>query len=94
MPYTSEVDGNTRCLPYFTAARTIGRLASKSSSNTRSGSRTYVAGVAMATSGSTTSHLRMLYSIHSLLMVMSPSKKCMRGWFTRSPRRSDDISMP
>ena len=33
------------------------------------------AGVAMATNGSTVSHLRMWYSIHSLLIVMSPSKK-------------------
>ena len=42
--------------PYFTQERTIGRLASKSSSNTRSGSFTYVAGVAIATSGNTVSH--------------------------------------
>ena len=33
----------------------------------------------MATSGSTTSHLRTWYSTHSLLMVMSPSKKLKRG---------------
>jgi len=58
MPYTSEVDGKTMRRPCFTHWRTMGRLASKSSSNTRSGSFTYSAGVAMATSGSTVSHLR------------------------------------
>ena len=36
---------------HFTQERTIGRLASKSSSNTLSGSRTYIAGVAIAASG-------------------------------------------
>ena len=40
MPYTSEVEGKRMRLPYFTQLRTIGRFASKSSSNTRSGSRT------------------------------------------------------
>jgi hypothetical protein len=77
-----------------TQARTIGRLASKSSSNTRSGSRTYVAGVAIATSGSTTSHFLTWYSIHSLLIVMSPSKKWKRGSDIRSAMRSACMSMP
>ena len=80
--------------PYFTHDLTIGRFASKSSSNTRSGSLTYVAGVAIATSGSTVSHLRMWYSIHSLLMVMSPSKKWKRGCPIRSDTRSLCMSMP
>ena len=39
-PSTSEVDGNSTRLPWRTHWRMIGRLASKSSSNTRSGSRT------------------------------------------------------
>ena len=55
---------------------------------------TYVAGVAIATSGKITSHLRTWYSIHSLLIVMSPSKKCMRGCSTIAPSRSRDMSMP
>jgi hypothetical protein len=33
----------------------------------------------MATSGRITSHFLTWYSTHSLLIVMSPSKKCMRG---------------
>src|SRR5574340_170305 len=94
MPYTSEVDGNTRCLLYFTAARTIGRLASKSSSNTRSGCLTYEPGVAIATSGRITSHLRTWYSTHSLLIVMSPSKKWKRGLPIKSEMRSALMSMP
>ena len=59
MPYTSEVDGNTTRFLCRTQARTMGRFASKSSSNTRKGSRTYVAGVAIATSGRTVSHFLM-----------------------------------
>src|SRR6476620_6669107 len=62
----------------------MGRFASKSSSKTLSGSRTYVAGVAIATSGRITSHLRMWYSIHSRLIVMSPSKKWNRLLAARS----------
>jgi len=81
-------------LPYFTQDLTMGRFASKSSSKTFSGSFTYVAGVAMATSGRITSHLRMWYSIHSRLMVMSPSKKWKRGCGRRSATRSEPMSMP
>ena len=73
MPYTSEVDGKITRLPYFTQWRTILRFSSKSSSNTRSGLRVYSMGVAMATSGSTTSHFLMWYSSHSVWMEMSPS---------------------
>ena len=53
-------------------------FASKSSSNTRSGWVTYCAGLAIATSGTTTSHFLMWYSTHSLLIVMSPSTKWKR----------------
>src|SRR4051812_32533691 len=48
----------------------------------------------MATSGSTVSHLRMWYSIHSRLMVMSPSKNLKRGSCSRSSTRSACMSMP
>ena len=48
----------------------------------------------LATSGSTVSHLRMWYSIHSLLMVMSPSKKWKRGSPSSSATRSFCMSMP
>ena len=64
---------------YFAHWRTIARLASKSSSKTRSGSFTYCTGLAMATSGMTASHFFTWYSIHSRLMVMSPSTNLKRG---------------
>src|SRR5258706_875667 len=48
----------------------------------------------MATSGSTVSHLRMWYSIHSLLMVMSPSKKWKRRSSRTSAMRSACMSIP
>ncbi len=50
--------------------------------------------MAIATSGRITSHLRMWYSIHSLLMVMSPSKKWKRGFAMRSAILSEPMSMP
>ena len=50
--------------------------------------------VAIATSGRITSHLRMWYSIHSRLIVMSPSKKWKRGFAMRSVMRSELMSMP
>src|SRR5690242_21841239 len=80
LPYTSEVDGKISRFRYFTHWRTIDRFASKSSSNTRSGSVTYCAGFAIATSGTTTSHLLMWYSIHSRLIVMAPTRKSNDGF--------------
>src|SRR5271169_3712780 len=48
----------------------------------------------MATSGRITSHFLTWYSTHSLLMVMSPSKKWKRGLPIRSLIRSVLISIP
>ena len=50
--------------------------------------------VAIATSGSTVSHFLTWYSIHSRLMVISPSKKWKRGASVRSPMRSHCMSIP
>src|ERR1700680_1735670 len=83
-----------RRLPYLTQWRTTSMLASKSSSNTRSGWVTYCAGLAMATSGTTTSHFLTWYSTHSLLIVMSPSTKWKRSVFGRSPSLLSARSMP
>src|SRR2546430_162486 len=69
-------------------------LASKSSSNTRSGWVTYCAGLAIATSGTTASHFLTWYSTHSLLMVISPSMKWKRGVLGRSPSLLSARSMP
>src|SRR5215207_3840394 len=44
----------------------------------------------MATSGMTTSHLRTWYSIHSRLIMMSPSTNLNRG----SPRLSSSLWLP
>ena len=41
-----------------------------------------------------TSHLRTWYSIHSLLIVMSPSKKWNRGFSSHSLTRSVLMSIP
>ena len=94
MPYTSLVLGNTMRLLKRTQSRTMRRFSSKSSSNTRSGLRTYSIGVAMATSGRITSHLRTWNSTHSRLMLMSPSTKWKRGWSATEPRLSLFRSMP
>ena len=50
----------------------------------------------MATSGRITSHFLTWYSTHSLLIVMSPSKKCMRWRDCAAGRsmRSVCMSMP
>src|SRR5467141_2602536 len=83
-----------RRLPYLTQWRTTSMLASKSSSNTRSGWVTYCAGLAMATSGTTASHFLSWYSTHSLLIVMSPSTKWKRSVFGSSPSLLSARSMP
>src|SRR5882724_1861347 len=83
-----------RRLPYLTQWRTTSMLASKSSSNTRSGWVTYCAGLAIATSGTTASHFLTWYSTHSLLMVMSPSTKWKRGVLGRSFSLLSARSMP
>ena len=70
---------------YFAHWRTMARLASKSSSNTRSGSFTYWTGFAIATSGMTASHFLTWYSIHSRLIVMSPSTNLKRGVLRQIP---------
>jgi len=53
-----------------------------------------VAGVAIATSGSTVSHFFTWYSTHSRLIVMSPSKNVKRGSPRSSTMRSSCMSMP
>ena len=50
--------------------------------------------VAIATSGNTVSHFLIWYSIHSRLIVMSPSKKWNRFSAMRSVIRSVCMSMP
>src|SRR5262245_12725201 len=70
------------------------RFSSKSSSKTASGSRTYADGVAIATSGSTTSHFLTWYSIHSLLIAMSPSRYVKRGSERNGAILSDPMSRP
>lgn len=90
MPYTSEVEGKMMRFLYFAHFRTTSRLASKSSSKTRSGSFTYWIGFAIATSGMTTSHFLTWYSIHSRLIVMSPSTNRKRG----SPSESSSLWLP
>jgi hypothetical protein len=94
IPYTSEVEGKTIRLPYLCTCRTILRFSSKSSSKTDSGRSTYTFGVAIATSGRITSAFLMWYSIHSLLIEMSPSTKSNRGCFADLPSRSADRSIP
>ena len=94
MPYTSEVDGKMMRLSYFTQSRIIFRFSSKSSSNTRSGLRVYSIGVAIATSGRTTSHFLMWYSIHSEWMLISPSTKWKRGLSRKRLIASEPMSRP
>ena len=77
MPYTSEVDGKDDALAVLHAAPHDRQVRLEVElEHACSGSRDVGgAGLAIATSGSTTSHFLMWYSIHSRLMVMSPSKK-------------------